>query len=240
MRAEQREHFSSEDCLKSISAYREFVRAELDDNRAVLDLGTGAGYGAIAVSELVEKVLATDADEEMLAVAQQTCERAGVANVEFRRMAAEHIELPDASVQTVQIRYSLHHFENAGKALLEASRVMKAGGQLLLSDAFFPSEVVQLWTITSLLRHGKWTPYFTYRQHMDMLAAAGLRVGRIRPRTIVQSLAEFYATSAEQQRPAVKEIIKHLSDRQRNLMHFEDHPDGVTYAYDGFDLVARK
>jgi len=240
MRAEQKEHFEQEDCLRDIDSYSQFVAPALAGKGTVLDLGTGGGYGAVAAAKHAEKVIATDPAEDMLRACRATCATAGLSNVEFRVMAAEKISLPKASVEAVQIRFCLHHFDRAKQALSEAARVLKPKGVLLLADAFFPPQVVQLWTITSLLRHGKWTPYFTYRQHMDMLAVAGFRVETIRPILIEQSFNDFYSSAPECQRPVLREIVAHMDTEQRRLMHFDDETEPSKYAYDGFELIARK
>ncbi len=240
MRAEQKSHFQEEDCLRNIDSYSEFVGPVLAGKDTLLDLGTGAGYGALAAAKHVGKVIATDSEAEMLAACRATCQEACVSNVEYRTMAAEQIDLPDRSVDAVQVRFCLHHFDDAEKALSEAARVLKPAGVLLLADAFFPPEVLQLWTITSLLRHGKWTPYFTYRQHMDLLAAAGFRVETIRPILIEQTFDDFYSSAPEYQRPILREILTHMDTEQCRLMHFDAPSEPSKYAYDGFELSATK
>lgn len=241
MRQEQRNHFEEEDRLKEVALYRDFVRPAIAGRDTLLDLGTGAGYGVLAVADGVKKVIATDAEAEMVEAARQTCSAAGVSNVDFRQMRAEEIDFPDSSLDGVQIRFSLHHFDSATRALSEAARVLKPGGILLLADAFLPEAIAQVWTITSLLRHGKWTPYFTYRQHMDMLREAGLQVQTMRPSLLVQSFDEFYRSAPEVQREPLRAIVEHLRDKQRQLLHFQVE-DGVIvrYAYEGFELIARK
>ena len=240
MRPEQKDHFEIEDCLKDVSGYREFVRSALLGRETLLDLGTGAGYGVLAVAGYVGKVIATDLEADMIDAARKTCEIAKILNVEFSQMAAEHIDWPDGSIDAVQIRFSLHHFGNAQKVLSEVRRVLKPDGVLLLADAFFSQSVVQVWTITSLLRHGKWTPYFTYRQHMDMLAEASLCIEKMRPILIEQSFDDFYNSAPEAQREPLQAIVEHLTEDQRKLMHFREVNGQSKYAYDGFELIARK
>lgn len=241
MRTEQIRHFQKEGCLQEFADYREFIRPALDGVTRLLDLGTGAGYGVLAVSPCVESVVATDAYAQMLDAARSTCRESHVENVSFVEMPAERLDFPDGSFGAVQIRYSLHHFDDATKAISEAGRVLNDQGVLLLADAFFREEVCQVWTITSLLRHGRWTPYFTYRQHMDMLMAAGLRVEAMRPVLLEQSFDEFYQSAPESLRGVLASIVEHLTPRQRHLLHFKYDGDNLSsYAYDGFELVARK
>jgi len=240
MRKEQTEHFKEEACLKDVTSFREFVRPYLKEDFVLLDLGTGGGYGVVAVAEAVKKVTATDVKKEMLDAARATCKDEGITNVEFRKMAAEDIEMPNESFDAVLIRFSLHHFHNAQKALQEACRVLKPNGLLFLADAFFPERVVRIWTITSLLRHGEWTPYFTYREHMDMLENSGLQVKDIRPIIVEQWLDDFYFSAPENQRNVLRLLVEHLEIEEKRLLRFREEGGRVKYAYDGFELVAKK
>ncbi|GAG09263.1 unnamed protein product, partial [marine sediment metagenome] len=138
MRQEQVAHFQKEECLQRIAGYREFVRPALEDVTRLLDLGTGAGYGALAVSDCVEAVIATDVCPQMIDAARSTCQEARIENVSFLEMPAEQLDFPDGGFEAVQIRYSLHHFDDAARALSEAARVLTDEGVLLLADAFFP------------------------------------------------------------------------------------------------------
>ena len=119
VRQEQIAHFQKEACLQQIVSYREFVRPTLKSVARLLDLGTGAGYGILAVSDCVEAVIATDVCAQMVEAARRTCLDANIENVSFREMSAEQLDFPDESFGAVQIRYSLHHFHDAAKALTQ-------------------------------------------------------------------------------------------------------------------------
>lgn len=240
MRPEQIEHFEQEECLQETASFRNLAEQYLNSDAVVLDVGTGAGYAAMAVAGLVSKVIATDVDLAMVEVSEANCGERGINNVEFEVMPSERINLSDKSVDGVMIRYSLHHCDDAQRALAEAHRVLKPGGALLMADAFFPERLVRFWSITSLLRHGKWTPYFTYRQHMDMLAQSGFTVSTIRPMLIVQKFVEFYASAPEHQRETLRILVGTLTDEEKRLMHFSEVNGKAFFAYDGFELAAVK
>jgi len=240
MRQEQREHFEREECLTQTDSFGQMVAQYLRAEAVVVDVASGAGYAAMATAPLVQKVIVTDISPDMLEVAKANCQERGLANVEFRVSPAEALDIEDGSCDGVLMRYCLHHCSNAPRALAEAARVLGSGGVLLLADAFFPEAVAKLWSMTSLLRHGAWSPYFTYREHMDMLASVGLEVECIRPRLIVQYFDDFYASAPEGSRGVLRALIDSMTDEEKRLMHFSETNRRLTFAYDGFELAARK
>ncbi len=238
MRREQIDHFTEEECLRETASFRELAEQYLKSDALVLDIGTGAGYAAMAVAEFVGKVIATDVNQDMLPVCEANCGEREIRNIQFKVMPAERLDITDESVDGLMIRFTLHHCDDAPRALAEAHRVLKPGGVLLMADAFFPEHLVRFWSITSLLRHGKWTPYFTYRQHMDMLAQLDFSVVMMRPMHITQDLAEFYASAPEHQRETLRILVSTLSEEEKRLMHFSKVKGKEFFAYDGFELAA--
>lgn len=240
MRAERLKHFQEEECLKETASFRDLAERHLKSYGVVLDIGTGAGYAAIAVAGTVGKVIATDVEQDLLNVAEAKFRERGIGNVELKKMPAERLSFPDESFDGVMMRYTLHHCDDAVRALAESHRVLKPGGVLLMADAFFPEKLVRFWSILALLRHGKWCPYFTYRQHMDMFRATGFAVRTMAPKLVVQKLDDFYASAPEHQREPLRILIGTLIDEERRLMHFSEVDGKTIFAYDGFELVADK
>jgi ubiquinone/menaquinone biosynthesis C-methylase UbiE/DNA-binding MarR family transcriptional regulator len=104
----------------------------IDDRWVVADLGCGTGRTTEILAPFVSSVIAIDASEEMLTAARGRL--AGHTNVDLRGGALEAVPLPDASVDAAHIGLVLHHVADPGKVLIEAARVVKPGGRLLLTD----------------------------------------------------------------------------------------------------------
>lgn len=240
LRAEQIDHFKEENCLKDATTFAKLVEHNLEPSSTVLDIGTGAGYAAIVAAAHVHKVIASDIDPDIVSIAKASCREQKIENIEFHVFPAEKLNLKDESVDGVTIRYTLHHFDDSRKALAEAYRVLKPAGILIMADAFFPEKIVRFWSILSLLRHGKWTPYFTYRQHFDMLSSCGFNIKTIIPNLIIQYFDDFYSSAPENQRNILKILIDTMSEDEKRLMHFCDIQRRASFAYDGFELVASK
>jgi ubiquinone/menaquinone biosynthesis C-methylase UbiE len=98
-----------------------------------LELACGPGDVGFAVAERVGdegRVIATDFSPEMIDVARRAAEARGLANVEFRVIDAEHIDLGDASVDGVVCRWGYMLMADPAAAFAETRRVLRGGGPL--------------------------------------------------------------------------------------------------------------
>ncbi|WP_411842877.1 class I SAM-dependent methyltransferase [Salinicoccus sp. HZC-1] len=112
------------------------ARAEGTEN--VLDVATGGGHTANALSPLVREVTAMDLTPKMLASAEQFIRGNGYSNVSFVEGDAEKMPFDDASFDIVTCRIAPHHFPNIEEFIKEVYRVLKTGGRFLLDDNVAP------------------------------------------------------------------------------------------------------
>ena len=96
------------------------------------DLGCGTGTLLPGLAANVHRVIGVDASDEMLAAARHRT--AALSNVELRRGALEALPLADASLDAALMMLVLHHLPSPASALVEAHRVLKPGGRLLVVD----------------------------------------------------------------------------------------------------------
>lgn len=106
---------------------------EPKNNWVVLDIATGGGHVAKQLAPHVAQLFATDMTKEMLAAAQEHVNQ-HVANVWYVVADAENLPFLDHSFEAVTCRIAAHHFPNPQQFILEAARVLKPGGKLLLID----------------------------------------------------------------------------------------------------------
>jgi ArsR family transcriptional regulator len=96
------------------------------------DLGCGTGALLPVLAPHVRTVIGVDASDEMLAAARH---RAGaLPNVDLRRGALEALPLGDESLDAALMMLVLHHVPSPAAALLDAARVVRPGGRLLVLD----------------------------------------------------------------------------------------------------------
>jgi SAM-dependent methyltransferase len=75
-------------------------------------------------------VLATDLAPEWGALIAERRAEAGLGNVTFRAMGAEHLDLPDASFDLALCQFGLMFVPDPVQALREMRRVLREGGRL--------------------------------------------------------------------------------------------------------------
>jgi arsenite methyltransferase len=111
--------------------------AQVKSGQSVLDLGSGAGIDLIIAAETVGptgRVIGVDISPEMVERARANVERAGHANVEIHAGEMEAIPLADASVDWVVSNCVINLSPDKPKVFGEIARVLKPGGQILVSD----------------------------------------------------------------------------------------------------------
>jgi SAM-dependent methyltransferase len=105
----------------------------LQPGERVLELAGGVGETGMLAAELVApggSVMISDQAEAMLEGARARALELGLANVEFRVLNAEWIDLPLASVDAVLCRWGYMLMADPAAALGETRRVLASGGRL--------------------------------------------------------------------------------------------------------------
>jgi len=97
------------------------------------DLGCGSGALLEGMAERVQAVIGVDSSREMLAEARRRLEKKG-REFDLRIGEIEHLPLRDQEVDSAVINLVLHHLRNPGEGLLEARRVLRKGGTLIVVD----------------------------------------------------------------------------------------------------------
>ena len=111
-------------------------RMALAPGARVLDVATGKGAVLIPAAQRVGAaghVIGIDLSSAMLAETERAGRAAGLANMETRRMDAEHLDFAAASFDVVTCAFSLFFFPAMDAALREMRRVVKPGGRIGIS-----------------------------------------------------------------------------------------------------------
>lgn len=107
-------------------------RAELAQGERVLDLACGTGlvtFRAAAAVGTEGHVTGTDISEAMIEQCKTAARERGIANTSFQRMAAEHLNFPDASFDVALCALGMMYVTDFAGSIREMFRVTKPGGR---------------------------------------------------------------------------------------------------------------
>lgn len=144
----------------------------------VLEIGIGSGLNLPWYDKSkVRKIWGLEPSAEMRRKARKQLAGRGL-DLEFIDLPGEEIPLPDSSVDTVLVTYTLCTIPDAVKALEGMRRVLKPGGQLLFCEhGRAPDERVRQWQDRVNKPWGKFTGGCNInRDILALIRSAGFKV----------------------------------------------------------------
>ncbi len=163
--------------IRSLHVAEDEVEARLADVMAagpvgdLLDIGTGTGRMLEIFGPRVRSAVGLDLSRDMLAVARVNLERAQLRNCTVRHGDMYALPFASPSFDLVILHQVLHFAERPGEAVLEAVRVLRPHGRLLIVD-FAPHQLEDLREHHAHRRLG-----FADGEVREWLAKAGLDLG---------------------------------------------------------------
>jgi ubiquinone/menaquinone biosynthesis C-methylase UbiE/DNA-binding transcriptional ArsR family regulator len=136
--------------------------------QTLLDLGTGTGRMLELLGPLATRAAGIDQSPQMLSVARDRIERAGLRNVQLRQGDIYAAPVEPDGYDLVIMHQVLHYLDDPSRAIREAARALRPGGRLLIVD-FAPHEEETLRTAHAHRRLG-----FAATEIAGFMAAAGL------------------------------------------------------------------
>ncbi|HEY1849254.1 MAG TPA: metalloregulator ArsR/SmtB family transcription factor [Opitutaceae bacterium] len=103
-------------------------------NVVVADLGAGEGLISQLLARNAKQVWCIDNSPKMVEVGTELAKKNGLTNLAYRLGDIEQVPLPDESVDLAILSQALHHARHPQKAVDEAHRILRPGGQLLILD----------------------------------------------------------------------------------------------------------
>ncbi|MEM7728676.1 MAG: metalloregulator ArsR/SmtB family transcription factor [Pseudomonadota bacterium] len=108
----------------------------LGDRRfgSAVDLGTGSGRMLALLADRVAKGIGVDLSSDMLRVARYTLSDGAFGHLSVMQADLRRTGLPDGAADLVTLHQVLHHLDRPSDALMEAARLLRPGGMLLVVD----------------------------------------------------------------------------------------------------------
>jgi ubiquinone/menaquinone biosynthesis C-methylase UbiE len=110
--------------------------------RDVLEVGCGDGRASAMMAPYAKSLVAIDPDPARLEKA-----KADNPDIDFRQGSGENQDFPDESFDIVAFTFSLHHHRDIAKALEEAHRVLRPGGQVLIVEPSAEGEMHRFFSV---------------------------------------------------------------------------------------------
>jgi 2-polyprenyl-3-methyl-5-hydroxy-6-metoxy-1,4-benzoquinol methylase len=194
--AAQTQQIPAEAMLASLGCGNPTALAQLNAGEVVLDLGSGGGIDVLLSAKRVGptgKAYGLDMTDEMLALANENKEKAGVENVEFLKGEIENIPLPDNSVDVIISNCVINLSADKNRVLREAFRVLKPGGRFAVSDVVTRGEMLPEIRRSVLLWVGCIAGALEENEYRGKLAAIGFEQVDVEPTRIyrVEDAREF-------------------------------------------------
>jgi len=191
------------DLLKTLhvpeAAVEAAVLAELGGRKVdlLVDLGTGTGRMLEVLAPAYARGIGVDSSREMLGVARSRLAAAGISHAQVRLGDIGGLDPAIGLADVIVIHQVLHYFDDPGRTLAQARRLLKPGGEILIVD-FAPHELEFLRTEHAHRRLG-----LSREQMNDWAALAGLDVRAAR---------EFPSDSKDR---GLTVCLWHLGDRSK-------------------------
>ena len=112
----------------------------LEPSHVVLDVATGGGHTAVAISSGVRRVIASDLTPEMLREARTLSREQRRGNIDFVVADAECLPFPSVTFDRVTCRIAPHHFPDVRAAVSEFVRIARPGGLVGIIDSVVPED----------------------------------------------------------------------------------------------------
>jgi ArsR family transcriptional regulator len=139
----------------------------------LIDLGTGTGRMLELLKDHYRRAIGIDASREMIAVARAKLTGANIGTAQVRLGDIADLDGSAASADLIVIHQVLHYFDDPGRAIAQARRALKPGGEMLIVD-FAPHELEFLRSEHAHRRLG-----LSEGQMTGWARAAGLRVAKL-------------------------------------------------------------
>lgn len=152
--------------------------SSIREGETILDLGSGAGFDCFLAAARVGKsgkVIGVDMTAEMIEKAKENAKKGNYENVEFRLGEIEKLPVADSTIDKVISNCVINLSPDKGKVFQEAFRVLKPGGNVMISDIVLLKELPDFIKESILAYVGCVSGAINRDKYLEMMEVAGFR-----------------------------------------------------------------
>jgi len=209
-----------------------------------IDLACGPGSVACALARRVKNVVGLDATEAMLDQARALAARNGVENAEWRVGDVYNTPFADGAFDIVACRFAFHHLEEPARAFAEMTRICKAGGRIVVCDAFASDDPAKAAALNAMdrIRDPSTVGYRTLPFLRELFQAAGMPEVFVRRFDVAYLASDFVARSfpLNDDRAGLLAMIEASVDGDTMDANAHWTPEGVKFSFRSAVLSAVK
>lgn len=157
----------------------ERVRAYLNRDDQVLELGCGSGMTARLLAPTVAHIHATDISPGMIAIAKEKAAEEGCTGVTFGVATVEEVARPERGYDVILAFNFLHLVEDLPQVLRSIHALLKPGGKLICKTPCISGKFRAFWPVIKVMQLLGKAPYvrFAAPNTLDAaIEAASLRI----------------------------------------------------------------
>jgi ubiquinone/menaquinone biosynthesis C-methylase UbiE len=199
----------------------------------VLDLGCGMGKPAIQLARATgARVIGISVSANDVQKASELAQSERLSQlVSFQLADAMNLPFPAESFDAVLALESLQHMPDRGLALRQVSRVLRPGGQLVLSDFFqrFPVSAESWPVLDRLLETWKMSSLSDLDDYPHLVRAAGLETRQLI--NVSEHTKYSFARTAEVFRQAGQELAPRMEPLNTAVGSWQPHAEPAKVGY---------
>jgi len=203
--------------------------------RLTVDIASGAGHALKAAVPFSAFGIAVDLTAQMLKVARENLERAGLTGAGFVQARAEDLPVPHESAGLVTCRIACHHFSSITDFLSEVRRILAPHGSFIMVDSIVPSnsEAGDFLNRLERLRDPSHVRSLNMEQWLEFFRKIKLPVSSVSTFERVHSFTEW-SRRVLQDEDSLRKLegeFKNAPDHIKEEFRIEQDPDGSVISY---------
>ncbi|MCM3584318.1 class I SAM-dependent methyltransferase [Mesobacillus maritimus] len=233
-------HAKGEDLQK----LTEIIRA-CNPSGELLDIATGGGHVANALSPYFQQVVALDLTPEMIEKAKDFLRSNGVKNVAFVQGDAENLPFPDESIGTITCRIAAHHFSNVEQFVRDVYRVLKSNGLFILIDNVTPENdgYDHFYNLVERQRDPSHVRAYKKSEWLTKLETSGFFIEELhtfRKKFVFNKWCDMMGVTQDRRQELSKMFLSSSLEQQKYFSIVHDHQSVESFQGQSMLVVARK